>query len=540
MSKLLPVSHREASHARAQHFPAVLLSAVAKPHPRIAEHTFTYDAVFNQDIDQERAYEELVKPLLSRVKRGYNVSLVVSGTYTSDKTRLLRGDERQDGIVRKMMKHFFEELESDDDHQKQLITVSNIQLCRAVDLAKGAINRSRQRAVEGAIQPDCLPLFCGYVHASMSLEMEHAVYARGLPREMVKKQRWEKKKERSQWCEEERRRQLEAKGLLESVPEAVSSRSEETPSQTQRGLAQEYSRKKQEVGRIKEELKEQVAEYLKAGSRGADELRTLLSGIRGLRARLRAEEECLQRVKRKLEQVDSTAGLRHESDFILYQATALSHWDLDRLYTAAMKRRSRLAEDNAALVQRELRRMERELELQRAGRSEATVGPDETTRLRREREVVALQLVALRKEKEEAEKDLQTMHRNYRAELGNQKLQALQVLREFREASELQLNALEKRYRPLLQDAIQDAVYLASRKQQLELGNKHLKEVIAELRDQLSVTKQREELPHQQGGETERGRKFASIVTDNLNTEKNVGKYAARLSTSGLFCFPSF
>eukprot|EP00061_Rhincodon_typus_P017740 g46578.t1 len=37
-------------------------------------------------------------------------------------------------------------------------------------LAKLAINRSRQQAVEGVIMADCLPLFRGYVHAWVSLE----------------------------------------------------------------------------------------------------------------------------------------------------------------------------------------------------------------------------------------------------------------------------------------------------------------------------------------------------------------------------------
>ncbi|XP_072446386.1 golgin subfamily A member 6-like protein 9 [Chiloscyllium punctatum] len=95
------------------------------------------------------------------------------------------------------------------------------------------------------------------------------------------------------------------------------------------------------------------------------------------------------------------------------------------------------------------------------------------------------------------------MHQNYKAELENQKLQALQVLHEFREVSQLKLNVLEKRYRKLLQDAIQDAVQLSAQKQQLELEKKHLKQRIAELRDQLSTTKPQEVTPHPEDGETE-------------------------------------
>ncbi|XP_067900172.1 chromosome-associated kinesin KIF4 isoform X2 [Heterodontus francisci] len=617
------------------------------------EHMFTYDAVFNQDTDQERVYEGLVKPLLPKAKLGYNVALVVSGTYASGKSRLLRGDEKQDGIVRKLMKDLMEEMESDEDHQKRLITVSQIQFHidgstldllnphdREIQCLKhpvlGIITEelseivvsscedawslyqqgTKAQKLSGTHLERCSTLFTitleqqetdgSCIHSSIQIfdltggdekdavngatplvyvfdaEPSHGcigtllnqalggnsysvlIYclrlaeswpgqavsalklAQGMMElknhvtlccwnyweltqclrsnireirmrlsstgdlcsedvkrlgslvqelKMVKKQCWEKKKERSQRCEEERRRHLAAKGLLETVSDAVPSQSEQQPSLTQHDLA-EYSWKMQQVRQIKQQLKEQVAEYLKAGSRSTDEIKTLLSCIQGLRERLQLEEESLQHIRLKVEQRDSMVKQRHES-------TALLHSDLDHLYATAMKRRTRLAEDNAALVQRELMRMERELQLQKAGRSEATVAPDETVRLKREREVVVLQLVALRREKEEAEKDLKTMHQNYKAELGNQKLQALQVLREFREASQLQLNALEKRYRKLLQDAIQDAVYLAAQKQQLELGKKHLKEVIAELRDQLSVNQQ-EEIPHQREGETER------------------------------------
>ena len=42
-------------------------------------------------------------------------------------------------------------------------------------LAKRAIYRSRQRAIEGDVHPDCLPLYRGYVRGQVSLEREHAV-----------------------------------------------------------------------------------------------------------------------------------------------------------------------------------------------------------------------------------------------------------------------------------------------------------------------------------------------------------------------------
>ncbi|XP_038652184.1 chromosome-associated kinesin KIF4A isoform X2 [Scyliorhinus canicula] len=612
------------------------------------EQVFRYDAVFNQDTDQEIVYEELVKPLISRARLGYNVALVVSGTYVSGKNRLLRGDEKQDGIVQKLTKDLFEELDKGEDHRKRLITVSNIQFqidgstvdllnphdreiqclhhpvlgliteelsefvvsryedawdlylqgAKAEKLAGAHLDRcstlftisleqqetsgsclhssirlfdltgeAEKGAVNGATplvyilnaEPShgcigtlldealggnsysvliyCLKLtesWPGQTVSALTLtqglkdltnyvtlncwdyrelmqnlrasirELRMKISSNGdlcnedvkrlgsLVQElqMVKQQRWERKEERSQQFGEECRQRLAAKGLLERSSGAVPSPSEQHSSRTQCGLTQQYSLKSQQVYRIQEQLKEQVAEYVKAGSRSTDEIRTVLSSIQGLRERLQVEEESLQRIRHELNQMDSLAERGHES-------AAPFHSDLDRVYAAAMKRRSKLAEDNAALVQGELMRMERELQLHEAG---STVTADGTARLRREREVVVLQLVALRREKKEAEKDLQSMHQNYKTELENQKLKALQVLREFREASRLQLTALEKRYRKLLQDAIQDAVYLAAQKQQLELDKQHLKETIAELHDQLSVTKQRGAIPHRRDG----------------------------------------
>ncbi|GCC37935.1 hypothetical protein chiPu_0016445 [Chiloscyllium punctatum] len=431
-------------------------------------------------------YEGLVKPMLSRTKLGYNMTLIVCGTEASVRSRLLQSDEKQDGIMCKILKELFEEVKNDEDHQKHLITVSNIQIHSddsTVDLLNphnreiqclyhsvlGLITKelseivvssceeawslylegTKAQKLAGAHLDRCTTIFTITVeqlqtngsctHSSIQIfdlsgGTEEAA--------MVKKQRWEKRKERSQRCKEERRQHLIAKGLLDPVSGGIPSQHEQQFSRFQCGLAQQYSMKMKQIGRIKEQLKEQVAEYLK-----------------DLNLRNGLIPDCTN---------FNLPDIR--------QNTALFHSDLDHLYTAAMKRRKRLAEDNAALVQRELTRMERELQRQKTSPSESTVAPDESLRLRREREVVVLQLVALRREKEEAEKDLEAMHQNYKAELENQKLQALQVLHEFREVSQLKLNVLEKRYRKLLQDAIQDAVQLSAQKQQLELEKKHLKQ----------------------------------------------------------------
>ncbi|XP_072120251.1 golgin subfamily A member 6-like protein 9 isoform X2 [Mobula birostris] len=310
--------------------------------------------------------------------------------------------------------------------------------------------------------------------------------------QMVKQQRWEEKEEKSAKCKEERRQHLKAKqGLSEQVTDPRNFPLEDWRCSTQSPcvLLQRYSQEKDKIRRMKEELRDQVAEYLKAGSRSADEKTALLSNVQQLRERLQVETEHFEHVREELEPLESVAGLS--------QDTVPLQSDLDRLYTEAQERRTRLAEDNAALLQQELLRMEQELALRQQAGVSGTMAEtvEEAARLRRERDVLVLQLVALRKEKQEAENDLQAMHRKYRAELREHKLQALQVLHEFEEVSRRQQSTLEERYWRLLREAITDAVYLATQKHQLELGMKELRRVIAHLRDQLSATGLREELP---------------------------------------------
>ncbi|XP_038652186.1 chromosome-associated kinesin KIF4A isoform X4 [Scyliorhinus canicula] len=511
------------------------------------EQVFRYDAVFNQDTDQEIVYEELVKPLISRARLGYNVALVVSGTYVSGKNRLLRGDEKQDGIVQKLTKDLFEELDKGEDHRKRLITVSNIQF--QIDGSTVDLLNPHDREIQCLHHP-VLGLITEELSEFVVSRYEDAwdLYLQGAKAEKLAGAHLDRcstlftisleQQETSGSCLHSSIRLFDLTGeaekgavngatplvyILNAEPshgcigtlldEALGGNSysvliyclkltESWPGQTVSALT------------LTQGLKD-LTNYVTLNCWDYRELmQNLRASIRELRMKISSNGDlCNEDVKRlgslvqELQMVKQQRWERKEErsqqfgeecrQRLAAKSAAPFHSDLDRVYAAAMKRRSKLAEDNAALVQGELMRMERELQLHEAG---STVTADGTARLRREREVVVLQLVALRREKKEAEKDLQSMHQNYKTELENQKLKALQVLREFREASRLQLTALEKRYRKLLQDAIQDAVYLAAQKQQLELDKQHLKETIAELHDQLSVTKQRGAIPHRRDG----------------------------------------
>uniref|UniRef100_A0A3B3SA86 Si:dkey-201i24.3 n=1 Tax=Paramormyrops kingsleyae TaxID=1676925 RepID=A0A3B3SA86_9TELE len=94
-------------------------------------------------------------------------------------------------------------------------------------------------------------------------------------------------------------------------------------------------------------------------------------------------------------------------------------------------------------------------------------------RMNMERQVLVLQLEALRREKLEAEKDLEAQHRRHIQELHTLREEGLQqVFRVYRQVFEEQKEMLEDRYRSLLQDAIQDAVYLSAKNRQLQAESK--------------------------------------------------------------------
>ncbi|XP_078145278.1 uncharacterized protein LOC144542425 [Centroberyx gerrardi] len=65
--------------------------------------------------------------------------------------------------------------------------------------------------------------------------------------------------------------------------------------------------------------------------------------------------------------------------------------------------------------------------------------------------------------------------------------ESLQVFRVFRQVSEEQRKTSEGRYRALLLEAVQDAVYLSAQNQQLQADNKQLRTALGELKDSLAV-----------------------------------------------------
>ncbi|KAM7417744.1 hypothetical protein PAMA_017405 [Pampus argenteus] len=153
-------------------------------------------------------------------------------------------------------------------------------------------------------------------------------------------------------------------------------------------------------------------------------------------------------------------------------------------YSEAQERRRQLKENHGRLIQDEVEKMQRDL----AQEQLPTEGPQrELLVLTRERQVLVLQIEALRTEAQQAERDLQDQYHRHQAELRCLREESLQVFRVFRQVSEEQRKMSEGRYRSVLLEAVQDAIYLSAQNQQLQADNKQLRKALGELKDALAV-----------------------------------------------------
>ncbi|GAA6235245.1 osmotic avoidance abnormal protein 3 isoform X2 [Lates japonicus] len=213
---------------------------------------------------------------------------------------------------------------------------------------------------------------------------------------------------------------------------------------------------------LQDRLKQEMEEHIREGKGNVEKVQERVARIQQLKEALR--EETLK-----------NGAVVEKSN--LCQQSQLE-------YNKAKERRRQLKEDHGRLIQEEVEKMERDL----AQEQLATEGPQrELTVLTRERQVLVLQIEALHAEALQAERDLQDQYHRHQAELHCLREESLQVFRVFRQVSEEQKMMSEGRYRSVLLEAVQDAVYLSAQNQQLQADNKQLRKALGELKDALAV-----------------------------------------------------
>ncbi|KAK9518015.1 hypothetical protein VZT92_023344 [Zoarces viviparus] len=213
---------------------------------------------------------------------------------------------------------------------------------------------------------------------------------------------------------------------------------------------------------LQAQLKQEMEEHIREGKGDVEKVQERVGRIQQLRDALR--EETLK-----------GGAAAEKSD--LCQQSQLE-------YSKAQEQRRQLKEDHWRLIEEEVQKMERDL----AQEEPPTEGPQrDLLVLTTERRVLVLQIEALRAEAQQAERDLQDQYHRHQTELHCLREESLQVFRVFRQVSEEQRRMSEGRYRSVLLEAVQDAVYLSAQNQELQADNKQLRKALGELRDTLAV-----------------------------------------------------
>ncbi|KAL7858468.1 hypothetical protein AOLI_G00185700 [Acnodon oligacanthus] len=231
-------------------------------------------------------------------------------------------------------------------------------------------------------------------------------------------------------------------------------------------------------------LREEMEMHIKEGRASVERNQERVERIKKLKEELHREEE---RQKEAIKESDGSANssgsipLKYINPYYLHIAIStdlcrLEEWSQAE-YCKLLEHRRKLKEDHERVIQEELLKMERELQEEQLEGAEGQV-----MYLSRERQVLVLQMEALRRENQQAEAGLEALCRLHQQELHSLREESIQVFRTFRQVLEEQKRISEGRYRTLLLEAIQDAVHLSTQNLQLQSDNKQLRKALDELK----------------------------------------------------------
>ncbi|KAL4230287.1 hypothetical protein ACF0H5_010672 [Mactra antiquata] len=319
--------------------------------------------------------------------------------------------------------------------------------------------------------------------------------------QIAKKQTWDEKQKASGRFEEERKVNLANQGILEFVMDDMKKGNKEIQEKIQilqkekDQVMSAYKEKRAIVDQLKAELQSKIMNYSKFAEKGKtseSENKALVTAIHKLKEQLKIETDSLKMLKQKLVEVQERQQLEKEGAKAQMSAMKGSAEVRQKI---ELEERHKLEESNKSLVLEELERSKLDVDAERAEiQMRAAEGKKYTSKegeeleikvaeMKAEKSVVTLQLQCLQQEKARLVRELEEIHKLHKGEMELQQLQHYQTFRNYREMFEEQKAAIEQRYRHLLEDSIQDAIFASSRNNELTIENQELRQQINEMKD---------------------------------------------------------
>ncbi|XP_062513671.1 kinesin-like protein KIF3B [Corticium candelabrum] len=323
--------------------------------------------------------------------------------------------------------------------------------------------------------------------------------------QIAKRQTWDEKEKLSAMFEDERRKNLASKGMLDWVMDTLKKENKEVHERLQAlgdekdKLAAQYKLKKKEVDDVKDDLQTKINDYSKYDKSEAQtaEAKQLVTQIHKVKERLKKENEELKDLKQKIRDVQEK--IRSQKEDAEAHATFLAG-NRELREMIEKDEREKVERENKMFLSEELDKMKLEIEQEKAelklrmvqegaeiNSEQLAKAEMELIELRAEKSMMTLQIQTLEKEKQRYRDVLDEAYKRHKDAMEIQQLQHFQAFRSYREVFEEQKLVLEQRFRSLLQDAIQDAVFLATTNSELQQQNEQLCEEVAGLKDKLSV-----------------------------------------------------
>ncbi|XP_030069261.1 centromere-associated protein E [Microcaecilia unicolor] len=426
---------------------------------------------------QDKLYWDLFSSAIGTVVSGYNVALLVCGSQCSGKDTLLQGSNGQNGIMQQVLHSVFQEIQSAEKGEEWQMTISFIQF-HADGTARDLFNSSNQDLK--ALNICMLELVVeGLSEIVVSnAEAAYSLYLQGA------KSVEEKNSSLFTLTVEQKGRVHHSASIVQRSVVQVFDLVGEILS-TQPGNHISPLMRVLEIEIVGEEgfLPLALQQALRGNSftvllycfntqgLSEDEILStlkLLDRVRGVTKRVSPNcwdpSELIQKLRDEARDLRSqllSCGTDQESALfrlgqVLQQLQVVKNqsWEKKRAISNLVERKMKCQLEPAPANQ-------------------------EAQHLQRERSGLASQLEAMGREQPEASNYQQQQQEEARA----QKQHMLQVFHAYQGLLEQQMNGLEQRYRKLLEEAIQDAVHLSARNQQLEAENKQLSAVVAELRE---------------------------------------------------------